>query len=98
VGAGQTIQLTASDSNFSGSLKVTNGSPLAITGLYVAPAGYGSWGPNQLSNPIPSGYASLLFGIPPDFYDVMCVYSDATSSIGRNYGINSLSVTSITCY
>jgi hypothetical protein len=99
--AGQMVPLSFGYGDFSGSLDVTNDSgyySITITGLYVTPSWSGTWGPNQLSAPL--GYTSMfqISNLPPDTYDVLCDFSDGSSSIYRSNSIASFSVRSIYCY
>jgi len=101
--AGQTFQLNADDSSYSGSMKVANGNPSYwLTGVYVvmSPNG-GVWGPNQLSSSLaPStGYINLV-GMPAHSYDVKCVWTGRTPSdtvIGTGFAVSSYALTTVTC-
>lgn len=98
LGAGQTYYLTAYNSNFSGSLKVSDGnSTYSLTGVYVSPTSSSTWGVNQIPTPIPSGGSYDIQTIPAGTYDLKCVFSSGASSTGT-YAISSLSQTAVTCY
>jgi hypothetical protein len=96
ISPGTTVYLDAADDDFTGSLNVSNGDVYSITQVYVSVYASGSWGPNQLSAPITPGATWLLYDVPPDLYDVMCVHSDGSSSTGTAT-VAPFSVTSIAC-
>ncbi len=96
--AGGTVEFDVVNSDFSGSLEVTNNSTYSLTALYIAPTGSGTWGLNQLSTSV--GYTSTrqITDIPRGTYDVRCDYGDGYPTDLGPYAINSFSVTSIPCY
>jgi hypothetical protein len=91
------LDLSAYNSSFTGSLRVTNGnSTYDLVALYVVPSGSGSWGTDQLTSDIAPGYSFLLYGIPAGTYAVRCDHWDGGTSTGT-WTINAYSTTSITC-
>jgi hypothetical protein len=98
VDGGDLVELTAVDSHFTGSLKVTNGSgSYSLTGVYLVPSASPTWGANQLSIPIAIGATFHLLDVPPGNYDLRCVHSNGGSS-EATYSISSFSARSVTCY
>jgi hypothetical protein len=96
--AGETYDVYALNSNFSGSLKVINGdTTYSLTGLYVVPPSWETWGDNQLLTTVPPTGSYLLYGVPAGTWDVRCDHSDGGYSTGT-WDIASYSVTTITCY
>jgi hypothetical protein len=53
-----------------GDLTLYNDTSLPISELYLTPTISSTWGPNQLSSPIPSGSSYTITEITPDIYDV----------------------------
>jgi hypothetical protein len=84
VTAGTIQSLTATDSNFTGSLIVTNNSGSPITALYVSPTAYGA-GTSQITTSIANLSTYQLRGIPSGNYFVEAVINgikkDVTASI-----------------
>lgn len=97
--AGQTLQLSFFDGDFTGSLEVTNGYySYSIRALYVTPSWSGTWGPNRLGSAPPVVYSGnfQVLDLDPDTYDVQCEYADHSLTY-RNIPIDSLWMTRITC-
>jgi hypothetical protein len=95
--AGQTLELYAETVDFTGSVRVTNGSAYAITAVYMTPSDSTTWGPNQLAAPLASGASFLWYDVLPVSFDLRCDHSNGGSSTGT-YSAASFSITSITCY
>ncbi|HEX9399441.1 MAG TPA: hypothetical protein VF912_04965 [Anaeromyxobacter sp.] len=60
------------------------------------PAGAGSWGSNQLSSAIPPSGSFLVYNMPPDTYDVRCIWTPSGDASGTGYVVDSHSVTETT--
>ena len=95
--AGTTFATTVYSSDFTGSLRVVNGSSSSITGLYVVPPGAGTWGSNQLSASIPLSGVFILNNIPSGSWDVRCLHADATTNTGYGVSIGSITYTTVNC-
>ena len=76
--AGETVTITLTDSNITGSLEITNSSSKTITEVNVSPTTSSTWGVDQLSGTISSGSTWTLTDIPPGNYDLRVTYSDST--------------------
>lgn len=61
-----------------GSVTVVNNYAYPITQLYIAPSTSSTWGPNQLSSPIPVGGSISITDIPPGLIDLYAVASDGS--------------------
>jgi hypothetical protein len=94
--AGETHPLTTSNSSFTGSFKVVNGSTTAITEVYLSPTSSSTWGANQLTAPIAVGGNFQLTDLPSDTYDLKCVYSGGAYSTGT-WPVTSLTLQVVTC-
>lgn len=94
--AGNTFDLFAFDSNFTGSMEVTNDTVGAvIIELYIVPSGSTTWGPNQITTSIgPAGFFHLT-DMPADSYDVKVVWDVGPDSDYFNNSVNSLTLTTL---
>lgn len=93
IGALQTYDLYAYNSDFSGSLEIVNDTAGAyIDGIYVSPTGSGSWGPNQISSSIAPGDSTHLYDLPSDSYDVMIVWNTGPDSFYWSNIVSSLTL------
>lgn len=94
--AGNTFDLYAFNSNFTGSMKVTNNTVGAdIFELYIVPSGSTTWGPNEITTSIgPAGFFHLT-DMAPDSYDVKVVWGVGPDTIYLNIGVSSLTLTTL---
>jgi plastocyanin len=77
LGAGETFTWTLSAvTQPTGSVRVVNNYSYPITQLYVTLSTSSTWGPNQLSAPIPAGGSYTVTGVPVGLIDVRAVASD----------------------
>ena len=59
-----------------GSVDLFNNSGYTITGVYLTPTGFQTWGPNQLGQPLPDLASLTLSGIPEGAYYLRVVFAD----------------------
>jgi hypothetical protein len=98
VAAGQVVELVAVDSDFTGSVIVTNADPVySLTGFYISPWWEPTWGPNQLVSALAPFGTFHLTGVPPDTYDFRCALSTGASHTLR-YDVSSFGVSYVTCF
>jgi hypothetical protein len=85
--AGNTFNLYAFNSSFTGSLKVVNSTVGAtMIGLYVSPSASSTWGLNQLTGPVVPSGSMHLYDVSPGSYDVRVVWDIGPDSyyLGRS--------------
>jgi hypothetical protein len=71
--------LVSSMNSGTGTVVVSNASPLAITAVYLTPSSMNTWGPDQSGGAgIAPGSALSLTGISPDTYDLRVYFSDGS--------------------
>lgn len=89
--AGNVFNLSASNSSFTGSMKITNYTSYTITDIYVSPSSSGSWGVKQNSSNIGYGGSLHLSDMPPDYYDLKVVWFGGAIQYARSQSVTSLS-------
>lgn len=98
VTAGSTFYLTADAPDFTGSLKVVNGSAVYnLVDVRIVPSSSSSWGANLLSGPLAYGGFFLYYDMIPGPYAVGCMHSSGVTSTGGPYAVTSMSTYVVTC-
>jgi len=85
--AGQTYTLTLTDSNILGTLKIVNNTSKTFTIVYLSLTTSGTWGNDQCTHVVGPGDTWTLINIPPDDYDLMVVFTDASTYTKWNFEI-----------
>jgi hypothetical protein len=101
VTSGSTSEVIATDTSFTGSMKITNNrSGATIVELYVSPSGSSTWGENQIAGITLAYSASSHFtGMPVGNYDVLVVWDSGLESIyidASSVPVDSLTLTTLT--
>jgi len=94
---GDEVTTVSTDSVYTGSLKIVNGTLDAnITALYITPSTSSVWKENQIdSDIVPSG-SMHLFDIDTGLYDVKVVWDSGPDTLYYNKSIQSLSLLTLT--
>ncbi len=100
--ANTNFNLTATNSSFTGSMKIQNtnvsGVPLSIINVVPYPDGSsGLWGANQLVTPLAPGALLHLTQIPSGTYDVRCVHADSFTQVFLGQPLPSLTTVLFQC-
>ena len=91
------VTVVSTDSGYTGSLKIVNGTADAkIIGLYLSPSTSSVWRENQIdSQIIPSG-SMHLFDVVTELYDVKVVWDVGPDSLYYDKSIESLTLLTLT--
>lgn len=94
---GNIVTAVSTDSGYTGSLKIVNGTVDAkITGLYISPSISSVWKESQIDSQIlPSG-SIHLFDVDTGLYDVKVVWDAGPDSIYYDKSIESLTLLTLT--
>ena len=93
--AGATYPLTAIDSSYTGSLKISNGGAVDITEIYITLETNPSWGSNQLSSVVAPVGSMHFYDIPAGTYDLKVVWSNSEVAVAFSQPIISLTLLSL---
>lgn len=96
---GDAVTVVSTDSVYTGSLKIVNGTFDAnITALYITPSTSSVWKENQIdSDIVPSG-SMHLFDIDTGLYDVKVVWDIGPDTLYYNKSIESLTLLTLTVF
>lgn len=94
---GEIVTVISTDSGYTGSLKIVNGTVNAkITALYISPSTSSVWRENQINSEIVPSGSMHLFDIDTGLYDVKVVWDVGPDSIYYDKSIESLSLLTLT--
>lgn len=94
---GDIVTVVSTDSGYSGSLKIVNGTVDAkITALYISPSSSSVWGGNQINSDIVPSGSMHLFELDSDLYDVKVVWDVGPDTFYYDKSIESLSLLTLT--
>jgi hypothetical protein len=95
--AGDGLTVTASPSDYTGSISVLNrNSVYNLTEIEVASTSATTWGANQLPVPMLPGYYWVIDGVPAGQWGVRCVMANGAASTGA-YNVPPLTTVNIYC-
>lgn len=96
---GDIVTVISTDSGYTGSLKIVNGTVDAkITSLYISPSTSFVWGEDQISSEIVPSGSMHLFDFDTGLYDVRVVWDVGPDSFYYDKSIESLSLLTLTVY
>lgn len=91
------VTAVSTDSGYTGSLKIVNGTVDAkITGLYISPSTSSVWRDNQIDSQIVPSGSMHLFDIDSRLYDVRVVWDVGPDSFYYDKSIESLTLLTLT--
>ena len=94
---GDIVTVISTDSGYTGSLKIVNGTVDAnITALYISPSSSSAWGENQINSDIVPSGSMHLFDIDTVLYDVKVVWDFGPDTFYYDKSIESLSLLTLT--
>ena len=94
---GSLVTVISTDSGYTGSLKIVNGTVDAkITALYISPSTSSVWRENQINSEIVPSGSMHLFDIDTGLYDVKVVWDSGPDTIYFDKSIESLSLLTLT--
>ncbi len=94
---GSIFTVVSTDSGYTGSLKIVNGTVDAkIIALYLSPSTSSVWGGNQIDSQIVPSGSMHLFDVTTGLYDVKVVWDVGPDSIYLDKSIESLSLLKLT--
>jgi len=94
---GDAVTVVSTDSVYTGSLKIVNGTLDAnITALYITPSTSSVWKENQINSDIVPSGSMHLFDIDTGLYDVKVVWDIGPDTLYYNKSIESLTLLTLT--
>lgn len=94
---GDIVTVISTDSGYTGSLKIVNGTVDAkITALYISPSTSSVWRENQINSEIVPSGSMHLFDIDTGLYDVKVVWDVGPDSFYYDKSIESLTLLTLT--
>jgi len=91
------VTVISTDSGYTGSLKIVNGTTDAkITALYISPSASSVWGENQINSEVVPTGSMHLFDIDTGLYDVKVVWDVGPDTFYYDKSIESLSLFTLT--
>lgn len=94
---GDLVTAVSTDSGYTGSLKIVNGTVDAkITALYISPSTSSVWRENQIDSEIVPSGSIHLFDVGTGLYDVKVVWDVGPDSIYYDKSIESLTLLTLT--
>ena len=94
---GDTVTVVSTDSVYTGSLEIVNGTLDAnITALYITPSTSSVWKENQINSDIVPSGSMHLFDIDTGLYDVKVVWDIGPDTLYYNKSIESLTLLTLT--
>ena len=94
---GDIVTVISTDSGYTGSLKIVNGTVDAkITALYISPSASSTWGENQVNSEIVPSGSMHLFDFDTGLYDVKVVWDAGPDTFYYDKSIESLSLLTLT--
>jgi len=94
---GESVTVVSTDSVYTGSLKIVNGTLDAnITALYITPSTSSVWKENQINSYIVPSGSMHLFDIDTGLYDVKVVWDIGPDTFYYNKSIESLTLLTLT--
>ena len=94
---GNIVAAVSTDSGYTGSLKIVNGTVDAkITGLYISPSTSAFWKESQIDSQIVPSGSIHLFDVANSLYDVKVVWDSGPDSFYYDKSIESLTLLTLT--
>ena len=94
---GDIVTVVSTDSGYTGSLKIINGTVgTNITAIYISPSASSVWKENQINSDIVPSGSIHLFDITTGLYDVKIVWDSGPDTVYYNKSIESLSLLTLT--
>jgi hypothetical protein len=94
---GDLVTVISTDSGYTGSLKIVNGTvDVKITALYISPSTSSVWRENQINSDIVPSGSMHLFDVDTGLYDVKVVWDVGPDTFYYDKSIESLSLLTLT--